>query len=694
MTIEFSDFLDEIRTESAILGDVPSEVFYRKYAEVAVDRGDCPELDHRPLRGKDKTGKDFRLDGYSIEIQEAEKGKELVIVYAAACFFEQDADDPLIVRAAEMDEYVAQIKRAISHITDPAYRNIGLADHYDAEAADFGARVFENVESKSVSHFKFLVFTNNVYETRRKSHKETQIFGIGSKSVVLDWDDYNEFTHTGANPIKIEFQEYGGSEKGVPCIKTAENDQLTSYLLAINAETIADLMEEYDSRLLESNVRTYLEARTKTNKGILKTIKETPQLFFAYNNGITATAREAEFHQDLNSLYLLSLTDLQLVNGGQTSSSLLYAREQNKDSLDGIKVQMKLNVLKDDASQEEIVPNISRFSNTQNPVSDADLVANEKFQTEIERLFNEFKIPALDRIVVPRWFYERARGAYKSLFRYKTDAQRRENKERYPSDMVITKTDAAKYFLLGEGKPWFVAQGGNKALREFTKIVAGAYEKNDGYLNDLWAKDLVSKAIMYRQLDSSIGKSDWYKADRGYKAQIVTYTIAFVVEYFARNEMLIDYGKIWDAQKVNVNLLTFMTAIGESIGYILKDPPPQVRNISEFAKRKFCSDHVYALLDKYEHEELQMLQKFGVSKSEALARAKEEKGKQSDINDMGLWQNLLSRSGETPQLADFLRRTDRYQNKIGKALSRLYSGNYQEGDGKILNEAFDAYDNS
>ena len=73
--------------------------------------------------------------------------------------------------------------------------------------------------------------------------------------------------------------------------QTSENEQLTSYLLAVEGAVIADLMDSYDSRLLESNVRTYLK-ETKTNKGILKTIKTSPIYFLHTTTGSLPRGRQ------------------------------------------------------------------------------------------------------------------------------------------------------------------------------------------------------------------------------------------------------------------------------------------------------------------------------------------------------------------------------------------------------------------
>lgn len=692
---EFNDFLSDVRTESAISGDSPSDIFFNHFSEVVSERGDCPELDPCQVLGNDSSGRPFRLDGFQFESVEAEQGKYVINVYLAGCFFDQTAAAPATVRATDMDEMVAQVKRAVTEVATPDYYNDPNADN---SSAHFGATLFECLAESKVAGFKIIILTNKTYETRRKVSKEERLLKLPAKSTVLDWADYSEYVATGSDPIRIDFTDYPYTLRGVPCIKTSDNEQLTSYLLAIDGAVIADLMDSYDSRLLESNVRTYLEARTKTNKGILKTIKDEPHLFFAYNNGITATARNAELHDEGGSLKLVSVTDLQIVNGGQTSSSLLYAREQNNSSLDGIKVQMKLNVLKDDALMQDIVPNISRYSNTQNAVSEADLISNAKFQSEIDRLVSNLNTPKLDRIVVPKWFYERARGQYKSLSRYKSDTARKSIKERFPPEMVITKTDAAKYFMSTSGRPDHVAKGAQKCFLEFSKIIGKMYESKPASINEYWVKQLVAKAILFKNLDGEIGRTDWYKEDRGYKSQAVIYTIAMMTTFFDNNYKYIDFDRIWNEQKVPSGLMSFMVQVAEAVREKIKNPPAWVvtRNVAEFAKSTRCTDHVNTILDEYEEGELDFLLSYGADQQTIKEKLHSAETDTKEVNDMALWTALIERRSQLQELTAFLKRTDGYDRKTAGAITRIWkaSPDYKEGDGQLLNKAFTLFDES
>lgn len=81
-------------------------------------------------------------------------------------------------------------------------------------------------------------------------------------------------------------------------------------------------------------------------------------MFFAYNNGITATAQDVETVLTEGGLEIRRLTDLQIVNGGQTTASLFHTQRKHKADLANIFVQMKLSVI-DSEQGELVVPRIS-----------------------------------------------------------------------------------------------------------------------------------------------------------------------------------------------------------------------------------------------------------------------------------------------------------------------------------------------
>lgn len=139
----------------------------------------------------------------------------------------------------------------------------------------------------------------------------------------------------------------GLPQGGLPVLRAALGDAgYEAYLAVMPADGLADIYIRYGSRILEGNVRTFLGRRGNVNKGIANTLAKAPERFFAYNNGIAATAAAVVAAEGRDgSLLITSASDLQIVNGAQTTASLAAARREKKTSLVGVFIPMKLSLI-------------------------------------------------------------------------------------------------------------------------------------------------------------------------------------------------------------------------------------------------------------------------------------------------------------------------------------------------------------
>lgn len=256
-------------------------------------------------------------------------------------------------------------------------------------------------------------------------------------------------------PISIDFVNRTG--KSLPCLSIPTgNDQYETYLAAVPGDVLANVYEEYGARLLEMNVRSFLQFTVGTNKGIRQTILKEPHMFLAYNNGIAATAESVELTE--NGQAIKSLTGLQIVNGGQTTASIFYTNRKDKADVSRIFVQMKLSVIKTRDDVGTIVNNISRYANTQNKVSESDLSANSPFHAELEKLSRAMWTPVqTGQNQQTHWFYERARAQYKNALAREFSATNKKKFElQNPRKQLFVKEDLAKYVNVWNELPWCV----------------------------------------------------------------------------------------------------------------------------------------------------------------------------------------------------------------------------------------------
>ena len=270
------------------------------------------------------------------------------------------------------------------------------------------------------------------------SNHDKEKFEINGIDVfVHTWDVSRLFKINESNsvhePIEIEFEKFSEDGNGLQCLQVPSIDEMYDcYLAIIPGEILARLYKEFSNELLESNVRAFLGQAGKYNKGIRDTIRFKPQMFLPYNNGITATAESVETKILDNQLVITKLNDFQIVNGGQTTASLYHTQKKFKDAdLSKIFVQMKLTVIKDKEQKNIEVPNISRFANSQNKVSELDLSSNNPFFIQIENLSRKkYVVNPENKNQSLLWFFERANGQYRETLNKQTPAQQKNSRHK------------------------------------------------------------------------------------------------------------------------------------------------------------------------------------------------------------------------------------------------------------------------
>ena len=248
---------------------------------------------------------------------------------------------------------------------------------------------------------------------------------------------------------------------------------------------LANIYLAHGTQVLEGNVRAFLSVRGKVNRGIRKTILSEPEKFFLLNNGITVTSSGIETEIRAEGLLIKEINDLQIVNGGQTTASLANAIVKDKVDLSNVQVMMKLSVLSSHEVAVKLVPEISRASNSQNKVDEADFFSNHPFHIKIEELSKKILAPAVDgNQYQTAWFYERARGQYTVAQMKLTVGQAKSFQLKNPKQQVINKTDLAKYMMTYDGYPHESSKGAQSVMRKFSSIVQGI----DGE-GGFWTKD-------------------------------------------------------------------------------------------------------------------------------------------------------------------------------------------------------------
>lgn len=386
-------------------------------------------------------------------------------------------------------------------------------------------------------------------------------------------------------PLNIDFVELFGD--GINCLPAnLGSNTYPSYLIVMPAPVLTALYERYSARLLEQNVRTFLQARAQVNKGIRATILNEPQMFFAYNNGITATAQQVETRITSGGLQIVYITDLQIVNGGQTTGSLFHTQRRDKADISGIFVQMKLSVI-DSEQSEMVVPRISEYANTQNRVNAADFFSNHPFHVRMAEFSRRIWAPAQQGAQrETKWFYERARGQYIDAQSKLTAGEQKRFKAEYPKSQMFTKTDLAKFENVFDDHPKWVNLGGQKNFARYALRIGKEWEKSSDGFNELYFRRAIARGILFRATERLVSEQPWYNG--GYRANIVAYTLAMLGEVTRLRRTTANYQKIWTAQAVDDVLLRALGTIAAAVNEDIIHPPQGISNISEWCKKEGC----------------------------------------------------------------------------------------------------------
>lgn len=474
--------------------------------------------------------------------------------------------------------------------------NKGLAAELEVTSPEYGLARQIADRKETIRQLNLILLSERILSERVQAIPDTKIAGIPVIHHI--WDISRLYRQRSSRnhkePLDLDFEQMFG--KGIPCLQAnLEADNYQSYLMIMPGEILASLYEKFGARLLEQNVRTFLQARGSVNKGIKATILNEPEMFFAYNNGVTATAQGVETRLTDAGLQINRLLDLQIVNGGQTTASLFHAKRRDKADLSRIFVQMKLSVIDSELS-EVVVPKISEYANTQNRVNAADFFSNHPFHIRMEGFSRRIWAPVQKGATrETRWFYERVRGQYADSQSNLTSAEQRRFKAENPKLQMFTKTDLAKFENVWDDHPKWVNLGSQKNFSRYATRIGVEWAKNPDNFNELYFKRVVARGIIFRATERLISAQSWYNG--GYRANIVAYTLAVIGEIAKNRNKAVDFMRVWNAQKIDSVLESAIIFVASEVHKEIINPPHGISNISEWCKRDGCWSKIQAKAD-------------------------------------------------------------------------------------------------
>ncbi|MEC4115071.1 AIPR family protein [Myroides pelagicus] len=491
-------------------------------------------------------------------------------------------EEPIRVQKSDIDNAA---KLLLSFLKKADSREYADSLEESSEIFDFAHTLNTSVELKeNLVRINIFILTDGIYNGEIPSQKELNEIPVFFR--VIDLNYLFNISEKEYIPIEINFEQDGFE---VPCIKAdIDNSEYQSYLALIPGQALVSVYEQYGARLLEQNVRSFLQFTGKINKGIRNTILKEPHMFLAFNNGIAATADDLKLKKTEKGYLIKSVKDLQIVNGGQTTASIYHTWKKDKSDIKDIVVQVKLSIIKDKNNFAEIVSRIAEYANTQNKVSISDLSSNTPFHIELEKLSRNIWAPPISgQSHQTRWFYERARGQYKNA-RSKdgmTKAKLKAFDLKNPKKQFFTKEELAKFvntwsevyvddkLVVG---PHIVVRGSQKNYAQF--IAHNIPENPD----NKYFEETIAKAILFRTAEKLYGIKPNSIGDMRYIT--VSYTLALLAY---KGEEKINFTDIWKKQTLSEELQTIIYNLMIQVERFIKDNAPGAL-YGEWAKKEEC----------------------------------------------------------------------------------------------------------
>lgn len=580
--MELNEFNDYIRDEIASLANQESitnrESFYNFYTKLLMDAQEFDEFQYLTFEGIGRSSRRIQIDGYSYDELD-----DVLILFIAPILNNFNLDTIVKTDADRL------FKRALYFYQDADI----IIKTGEESSVGYGFAHDCLGLYKNVKKIRIYLLTDQVMSKQIKSIDNEKIDDIEVEYHLWDVERIHKLFESGENKEEIEIDLHEFDNNGIPCLIASKTEDYESYLCNIPGILLANLYNKYGGRLLEGNVRSFLQTKGKVNKGIRNTILNNPNMFFAYNNGITTTASDVKIENNNGQYFITYIKGLQIVNGGQTTASLANSlfndkRDNSEEKIRKIFVPMKLSKISLNKAQE-IIPSISRYANSQNKVSDSDLWSNHPYHIRIEEYSRRITAPATNgNQYGTKWYYERANGQYLQETYKSTPAERNRFLMLNPKQQMFKKTDLSKFVNIHEMQPHIASAGGQKSFVKFAESISKQWEKDNSEFNEEYYKRLISIIIMIKETDRIVKEQTWFKGS--YKANIVAYTISRLV-YEIQNkysDKVLPYKGVWLKQKVSNAFTLAIKEISEKIYNHLVDEKRQRENVTEWAKLVEC----------------------------------------------------------------------------------------------------------
>jgi hypothetical protein len=547
--IEFhQDFLQTILTDAECRGLMKPQAFFENVCEELIGTGDL--TNNYTFAEYIKSG----MEVYGYDYDEERKILSILVHQ----FFQEDEMQTLT--KVHISTKFNRLKTFFKKCTQGLYKDM----EETSEAYSMAYNIYRYKNNNQINKVRLIVLTDGKATRSLEDLPSELLDEINIEFRVIDIDYI----------YKIYLSEYNESgfelDVKLPCLEIpTTTDEYKSYLSILKGDDLVDIYEQFGQKLFEQNVRTFLQFRGNINKGIRNTIEYKPEMFFAYNNGLTATATDVVLDDNGN---IIKISNFQIVNGGQTTSAIYAAKKNSKIDVSSVSVQMKLSVVRDRTKQNDFVSKVSEYANTQNKVNQSDFFSNSPFHKEMKNYSKRIWVSAAEGSQRrTHWFYERVRGEYLNEQAYLSNAGKKQFQLENPKQQFLDKTFLSKSENVWLQKPDIVSKGAEYSFSSFAENITNDIEKNNLVITENYFKDVVARVILFRTLEKMVTKADWY--DGGFRAPTVAYTISYLSYLIDKTGKFLNFNLIWEKQELPRKLIEILKIISKAIYDEISNPP-------------------------------------------------------------------------------------------------------------------------
>lgn len=545
-------------------------------------------------------GSPIKINGYIIN----DSGERLQL------FILNDESISLDTKNLEISlkEYYDGIFKKASNFTNKAIKG-HLNDIQDIGAinalinqmsSSLGADQFDVVEIFLVSATATVIRSGSIVQPKRMDFKDEKIkikYSRNRESIekeililkrLVDLNFlYSVMVSQGnREALTIDFEEQFDFK--IEAIKAADEKNFESYLCVLPANILAELYKRFSSRLLEKNVRSFLQFRG-VNLGMRRTLTKDPEKFIAFNNGLTITASNKEIEIIHDKIYIKSLSDFQIVNGGQTTASIYFSQKDGID-VSKVKVMAKINVAKNISEEDlnDLISSISEFSNSQSKVTTVDLRSRNPQLNKIKALSESIITPS-----GRKWFFEKSKGEFNTKLRIAGQSGKNRIEKEYPKEYRFTKEQLGKYYSSWGDEPYKVKKGGEAIFRKFLEDISSEEKEKKLNIDRNFYELLISRIILFKSLEEIHGARN--NAIGQLRSAVVPYTMSILyskTEGDKKNTNTFDLAKLWAKEGLEDDLKIFLKELMVLVNELIKKYAKS-DDLGEYSKKKEMWDDIF-----------------------------------------------------------------------------------------------------